>query len=60
MKQKKLYLPLLSFFLGTFGQLAFAEPQVTVLSELQQRPGNPAVGPDGTIYFSMHPFDKPE
>ncbi len=41
-------------------QSAIAEPQVTVLCELQQRPGNPAVGPDGTVYFSMHPFDQPE
>lgn len=40
--------------------LLFADPQLTVLSELQQRPGNPAVGPDGSIYFSMHPFDAPE
>ena len=43
-----------------FSTLALAEPQVTVLSELDQRPGNPAVGVDGTIYFSLHPFDEPE
>ncbi|MDY6839844.1 MAG: L-dopachrome tautomerase-related protein [Thermodesulfobacteriota bacterium] len=41
-------------------QPAFAEPQVAVLSELQQRPGNPAIGVDGTVYFTMHPFDNPE
>jgi len=37
-----------------------AAPSIDVLSELTQRPGNPAVAPDGTIYFSMHPFDSPE
>ncbi|MEM1109119.1 MAG: L-dopachrome tautomerase-related protein [Planctomycetota bacterium] len=31
-----------------------------VLAELDQRPGNPTVGPDGTVYFSMHPMDGPE
>lgn len=38
----------------------FAEPQITVLGEFEERPGNPAVGPDGTVYFSVHPFDDPE
>ncbi|MEO0796377.1 MAG: L-dopachrome tautomerase-related protein [Verrucomicrobiota bacterium] len=37
-----------------------AKPEVTVLAELQERPGNPAVAPDGTVYISMHPFDNPE
>ena len=37
-----------------------AAPNIEVLSELTERPGNPAVGPDGTVYFSMHPFDAPE
>lgn len=36
------------------------QPTVSVLCELEKRPGNPAVGPDGTIYFSMHPFDQPK
>lgn len=39
---------------------AVGAPDVAVLGELQQRPGNPAVTPDGTVYFSMHPFDAPE
>lgn len=30
------------------------------LIELDQRPGNPAVAADGTVYFSMHPMDGPE
>lgn len=37
-----------------------AAPNVEVLSELTEHPGNPAVGLDGTVYFSMHPFDAPE
>lgn len=39
---------------------AYAEPQITILGEFEERPGNPAVGPDGTVYFSLHPFDAPE
>lgn len=39
---------------------AYAEPEITVLGEFNERPGNPAVGPDGTLYFSVHPFDQPE
>lgn len=39
---------------------AYADPQITVLGEFEQRPGNPAVGPEGTVYFSVHPFDTPE
>jgi sugar lactone lactonase YvrE len=60
MKQKTLFSFLVLLVFTAFSQPAFAEPQVTVLSELQQRPGNPAIGPDGTVYFTMHPFDKPE
>jgi sugar lactone lactonase YvrE len=41
-------------------QNANANPQLAVIAELEQRPGNPAVTPDGTVYFSMHPFDNPE
>lgn len=44
---------------GLYGQLSAQEPELSVLCELESRPGNPAVGPDGTIYFSMHPFDEP-
>ncbi|MEM1223511.1 MAG: L-dopachrome tautomerase-related protein [Verrucomicrobiota bacterium] len=41
--------------------IASAEPTIEILAELNyQRPGNPAVGPDGTVYFSMHPFDEPK
>jgi len=39
---------------------ALAEPTIRVLGQFDQRPGNPAVGPDGTVYFSNHPFDAPE
>ncbi|MGB0372614.1 MAG: L-dopachrome tautomerase-related protein [Opitutales bacterium] len=42
-----------------FASLGRGEPAVEVLAELSSRPGNPAVGPDGTVYFSMHPFDGP-
>ncbi len=31
-----------------------------VIAELETRPGNPAIGADGTIYLSMQPFDGPE
>lgn len=44
-----------------FCSLACAAPTIEILAELRyQRPGNPAVGPDGTVYFSMHPFDEPK
>lgn len=39
---------------------AQAEPSIDVIATLNQRPGNPAVTPDGTVYVSMHPFDNPE
>jgi sugar lactone lactonase YvrE len=37
-----------------------AAAELEVLAEFDQRPGNPAVGADGTIFVSMHPFDAPE
>ena len=43
-----------------FSAPAYADPQITVLGEFEERPGNPAVGPDGQVYFSVHPFDQPE
>ncbi|MEM8867128.1 MAG: L-dopachrome tautomerase-related protein [Verrucomicrobiota bacterium] len=52
----KYLLPICYLLLGA---LASAAPTVEILAELNQRPGNPAVGPDGTVYFSMHPFDEP-
>lgn len=45
---------------GSIAQDALAAPKITVLKEFSKRPGNPAVGPDGTVYFTMHPFDNPE
>ncbi len=39
---------------------AAGDSRISVLGEFAQRPGNPAVAPDGTIYFSNHPFDAPE
>jgi len=48
------------FALFCFVPAAYAKPSIRVLAELDKRPGNPAVGPDGTIYFSMHPFDGPD
>ena len=51
------YTPLLFCLLAGF--IARAEPSIEIIAELDQRPGNPAVGPDGTVYFSMHPFDAP-
>ena len=53
---------LFSFFilLGLHSQVVAQQPTLSVLCELESRPGNPAVGPDGTVYFSMHPFDEPE
>ena len=42
------------------GALLSAAPTIEILAELNyRRPGNPAVTPDGTVYFSMHPFDDP-
>jgi sugar lactone lactonase YvrE len=46
-------------FLASIASL-IAAPTVEVIGEFSQRPGNPAVGVDGTVYFSMHPFDQPE
>lgn len=31
-----------------------------IVAELDNRPGNPAIGPNGEIYLSMYPFDAPE
>lgn len=42
------------------GISACSSPRVVVIGELDQRPGNPAVTSDGTVYFTMHPFDAPE
>lgn len=39
---------------------ASAEPKIDVITTLDKRPGNPAITSDGTVYVSMHPFDKPE
>ena len=38
---------------------AKAEPGIEIIGEFDTRPGNPAVTPDGDIYFTMHPFDDP-
>ena len=37
-----------------------SEVTIETLIELDQRPGNPAIASDGTIYFSMHPVDSPK
>ncbi|MEM6794840.1 MAG: L-dopachrome tautomerase-related protein [Acidobacteriota bacterium] len=37
-----------------------AQPTLEIVAELDQRPGNPAIGPGGEIFLSMHPFDAPE
>ena len=49
-----------SFLIAATASYAIAAPQAEVIGQFQQRPGNPAVGPDGTVYFSMHPFDNPK
>lgn len=49
-----------AFMLLAMPQATFAQPDVSVVLELDKRPTNPAVTPDGTVYFTMHPFDNPE
>lgn len=39
---------------------AVTQPDITIIAELEQPPGNPAVGNDGQIYLSLHPFGAPE
>ena len=53
----KFFLIFISVF---YSSIALASPKIEVLAKLQQRPGNPAVLPNGDVYFSMHPFDNPE
>lgn len=56
-----LFLAVSLWSLFSFGIAGVAQqPTVSVICELEKRPGNPAVGADGTVYFSMHPFDQPE
>ncbi|MDC0660555.1 L-dopachrome tautomerase-related protein [Leisingera sp. SS27] len=47
-------LALLALTLPAYGE------NFEVIAELGKRPGNPALGPNGEIYLSMHPFDAPE
>ncbi len=35
------------------------EPELEVIAELDQRPGNVAVSMEGRVFITMHPFDKP-
>ena len=35
------------------------EPELEVIAEMDQRPGNVAVSMDGRVFVTMHPFDKP-
>ncbi len=35
------------------------EPQLEIIAELDQRPGNVAVTPSGRVFVTMHPFDNP-
>ena len=36
------------------------QQEVVIIAEFQQRPGNPAVTPDGRMIVSMQPIDAPE
>ena len=60
MKRRMLLTLATVFGLSVSSQCIFASPEVMSLCEVQKRPANPAVTPDGTVYFTMHPFDKPE
>lgn len=60
MTHKTLLLTAAALTMTSFAAPAQAEPNIEVVAEMQKRPGNPAVTPDGTIYVTMHPFDKPE
>jgi sugar lactone lactonase YvrE len=51
-------IPALIGLLGSIATFATAG-DLEVLATFDGRPGNPAVGPDGTIFVSMHPFDGP-
>jgi len=35
-------------------------PKLEVVAELDSRPGNVAVGGDGRVFITMHPFDNPK
>ena len=37
-----------------------AAGQLEIIADLPQRPGNPAISPDGRIFLSLHPFEDPE
>lgn len=37
-----------------------ANAEIETLATFDSRPGNPAVGPDGRTFVSMHPLDGPE
>ncbi|MEM9446390.1 MAG: L-dopachrome tautomerase-related protein [Verrucomicrobiota bacterium] len=50
----------LIYSLFVSASVLLAGPSLKVICKLDQRPGNPAVTPDGTVYISMHPFDQPE
>lgn len=60
MKSRKRLSPGIALAIGMISIAAHAAPTVSVLGQINQRPGNPAITPDGTVYFSMHPFDAPE
>ena len=58
MSARSVFCSSIALLVAVFAQAASAE--LEVLAEFDERPGNPAVGADGTIYVSMHPFDAPD
>ena len=47
-------------FLGALWAGSAAAAELEVIASLDQRPGNVAVGPEGRIFVTMHPFDHPQ
>jgi sugar lactone lactonase YvrE len=46
--------------LVSFSSPTYADvPQVEVVAEFEQRPGNPSITPEGRILLSIHPLDHP-
>ena len=58
MKQKTLFSILGLLVVTASSQPPIAVPQVTVLSELQQRPGNPAVGAGGSVVVTVNQLNR--
>ncbi len=50
-----------SFFLltGDGWAAGYGRPELQIVAQIKERPGNIAVAPNGRIFISVHPFDNP-